>query len=382
MNVSPRQVYLVLKQAIEDGTHEKLTEQAQRHREEGLGWRYDGLADWTTNAIFEKLRELGVDTDADRFADQAHVATRCMALEETWRKGLSLDDSPWDDFPFLASEALWRRLTPDLPCPELIAERLEEHIRSADGRPRVATYEQQRADMAEAGLVLDYLDRFESDERAAKFDELRDCGLHDFGPWLLELVLACGDLYPDEVTRLADRMSEFYEAENFQGDLACALAHAKREDEALERVRRNLELFPDDVWIRIKAGDAHEEMGNDEQALRFYREALPMASEPYDWDGVEERLIDLLEATGRADEWEELKRRHPRPALPSVFSTAKPDHMSSATHARPDTDWLSGDPQRTAAFISSSRPDPKVGRNDPCPCGSGRKHKKCCLTRG
>lgn len=24
------------------------------------------------------------------------------------------------------------------------------------------------------------------------------------------------------------------------------------------------------------------------------------------------------------------------------------------------------------------RSDPKVGRNDPCPCGSGRKHKKCC----
>ena len=22
----------------------------------------------------------------------------------------------------------------------------------------------------------------------------------------------------------------------------------------------------------------------------------------------------------------------------------------------------------------------KVGRNDACPCGSGKKHKKCCLT--
>jgi uncharacterized protein YecA (UPF0149 family) len=22
--------------------------------------------------------------------------------------------------------------------------------------------------------------------------------------------------------------------------------------------------------------------------------------------------------------------------------------------------------------------EPKVGRNDPCPCGSGRKYKKCC----
>ena len=23
------------------------------------------------------------------------------------------------------------------------------------------------------------------------------------------------------------------------------------------------------------------------------------------------------------------------------------------------------------------RPGPKIGRNDPCPCGSGRKYKKC-----
>ena len=24
---------------------------------------------------------------------------------------------------------------------------------------------------------------------------------------------------------------------------------------------------------------------------------------------------------------------------------------------------------------------PKVGRNDPCPCGSGKKYKKCCLKK-
>jgi len=24
------------------------------------------------------------------------------------------------------------------------------------------------------------------------------------------------------------------------------------------------------------------------------------------------------------------------------------------------------------------REKPKVGRNDPCPCGSGKKYKKCC----
>ncbi len=24
---------------------------------------------------------------------------------------------------------------------------------------------------------------------------------------------------------------------------------------------------------------------------------------------------------------------------------------------------------------------PKVGRNEPCPCGSGKKHKKCCMQK-
>ena len=32
-------------------------------------------------------------------------------------------------------------------------------------------------------------------------------------------------------------------------------------------------------------------------------------------------------------------------------------------------------PEKVATF---RREAPKVGRNDPCPCGSGKKHKKCC----
>ena len=26
-----------------------------------------------------------------------------------------------------------------------------------------------------------------------------------------------------------------------------------------------------------------------------------------------------------------------------------------------------------------ARPAAKIGRNDPCPCGSGKKYKKCCF---
>ena len=29
--------------------------------------------------------------------------------------------------------------------------------------------------------------------------------------------------------------------------------------------------------------------------------------------------------------------------------------------------------------VPFKRDSPKVGRNEPCPCGSGKKYKKCCL---
>jgi uncharacterized protein YecA (UPF0149 family) len=33
-----------------------------------------------------------------------------------------------------------------------------------------------------------------------------------------------------------------------------------------------------------------------------------------------------------------------------------------------------GEPEKPAA-----NPNRNIGRNDPCPCGSGKKYKKCCL---
>jgi uncharacterized protein len=35
--------------------------------------------------------------------------------------------------------------------------------------------------------------------------------------------------------------------------------------------------------------------------------------------------------------------------------------------------------RQTPSRTEGNRTDPKIGRNDPCPCGSGRKYKKCCL---
>jgi preprotein translocase subunit SecA len=38
-------------------------------------------------------------------------------------------------------------------------------------------------------------------------------------------------------------------------------------------------------------------------------------------------------------------------------------------------------PSTAAVKGGTVRGGPKVGRNDPCPCGSGKKYKKCCLLK-
>ncbi|MBN1685444.1 MAG: anaerobic sulfatase maturase [Spirochaetales bacterium] len=39
------------------------------------------------------------------------------------------------------------------------------------------------------------------------------------------------------------------------------------------------------------------------------------------------------------------------------------------------------EPRTPQPGAAHNRPAPKVGRNDPCPCGSGRKYKHCCMRR-
>jgi uncharacterized protein len=43
-----------------------------------------------------------------------------------------------------------------------------------------------------------------------------------------------------------------------------------------------------------------------------------------------------------------------------------------AIHAK----WLA---ERSGPALPARRTLPRVGRNDPCPCGSGKKYKRCCL---
>jgi SEC-C motif-containing protein len=58
----------------------------------------------------------------------------------------------------------------------------------------------------------------------------------------------------------------------------------------------------------------------------------------------------------------------------------KKKHHECAQFDRVDGTWYFSDgvPVTPKQFV---RQQPKIGRNDPCPCGSGKKHKKCCANQ-
>ncbi|MFV9616392.1 MAG: SEC-C metal-binding domain-containing protein, partial [Gammaproteobacteria bacterium] len=46
-----------------------------------------------------------------------------------------------------------------------------------------------------------------------------------------------------------------------------------------------------------------------------------------------------------------------------------------------ELDDLVGDSSHYHYHEPYHRETPKIGRNDPCHCGSGKKYKKCCLSK-
>jgi tetratricopeptide (TPR) repeat protein len=184
-----------------------------------------------------------------------------------------------------------------------------------------------------------------------QFSQLMD---HDLlsDVWLIELPAALASRgLVDEAVRVGDALAELDEPNRapFASDVATILAEAGRREEALARVEQNLRRLPDDLWTQIHAGDVHLALSDPVRAEQAFRDALAMARARGDAQGIadaNERLSRLLQdQPGRERE-----------------ATAAQDEMQRASRA---------------AF-AGARAAVKIGRNDPCPCGSGRKYKRCC----
>lgn len=156
--------------------------------------------------------------------------------------------------------------------------------------------------------------------------------------------------------------------------------------EAIERYQRELVQQPNDVALRIGFGNVLRFLGRDDQADAEYQVALRLdPDEPDIW-------VNLAQLAGRRRDsgeaircWEKVRELAGRRDLPpderELLADAAAESLAELRRGIfPDFDAPmfpdpSASPPQPIAPAAAARP--KVGRNEPCPCGSGRKYKHC-----
>jgi len=145
--------------------------------------------------------------------------------------------------------------------------------------------------------------------------------------------------------------------------------------ELLRRLEKDLMLdVLDRHWKEHLVGMDHLRQGI---GLRSYaaknpkqeykREAFTMFGEML--ENIKHDLVSILgKVQVRADQ--DLAAMERRPA-PERMQTSHPDAPNALAPSQPQA------PAPAASAAPFIRRDPKVGRNDPCPCGSGKKYKQC-----
>jgi len=134
----------------------------------------------------------------------------------------------------------------------------------------------------------------------------------------------------------------------------------------------------DSMWREHLYGIDHLKSGIN---LRAYAQRDPLVEFKKEAFGLFEELlgrIDRLASRQVLSLW-------PRDAVKDLpesqrvkGSAIHPGASLPAAQARAAAAGAGTGGRRPAKQETVVREDPKVGRNDPCPCGSGKKYKKCC----
>lgn len=207
-------------------------------------------------------------------------------------------------------------------------------------------------------LATELLDRVGTDE--AMLDRVGEWtgGIVD---WLIDLASALSrEDKPAEAWALSQRLHAFSFREVLEPSMARWAALSGERERALELIATSLRNHPEDAAVLLELGAAWEELGDAAQAERCYREGLRFAGTDLAFrKEAFGALLRLLKEQGRSIE-----------ARQAEHSEARWRDRFLSTAA------LNG-VQRTVQNSAS-----KVGRNDPCPCGTGKKYKKCCGAAG
>ena len=129
--------------------------------------------------------------------------------------------------------------------------------------------------------------------------------------------------------------------------------------EALMRARYSSYVTGDVEFLKTSATKAVQEQFDEAASKAWSKQAQ--------WHGFE---IVKTEGGGSGDKTGVVEFR----ALYTANGEFR-NHHEVATFVNDGSGWLFEDGELVGEVV---REEPKVGRNDPCPCGSGKKFKKCC----
>jgi tetratricopeptide (TPR) repeat protein len=164
--------------------------------------------------------------------------------------------------------------------------------------------------------------------------------------------------------------------------------------EAVDMYSRQVEAEPDNADLRVRYGNVLRFLGRPETAALHYRAAVQ--ADPANVEACAS-LADLAREAGDRTEARRMLQRVLELAPNSTLARqdreeymqfaleelAELDGPARSTARRTELAFATGPQRRGSAGPPSSpqqsvRHAGKVGRNEPCPCGSGKKYKKCC----
>jgi preprotein translocase subunit SecA len=122
----------------------------------------------------------------------------------------------------------------------------------------------------------------------------------------------------------------------------------------------------------LREGIGLRAYGQKDPLIEYKREAFNMFSQMV--ASIEEEAVTVVF---------KLQAARPQERLRGVFSSLQQEYLHpeaakfDTAAPEPAKQPIAHPPARAAASHPGSA-QPKVGRNDPCPCGSGKKYKKCC----
>ena len=132
---------------------------------------------------------------------------------------------------------------------------------------------------------------------------------------------------------------------------------------------------------RLKEGMGLRALGQRDPVVEYKREGYQMFSAMYDSIHIdvaemifklqpveEEHRVKNVYGTQQELVHQEFSGINGRLNMPPADGAALPAESSGVGQM----------PHRRLPPVSGPSSSPKVGRNDDCPCGSGKKHKKCC----